>query len=120
MSQLVMPSAVVLCFATVSGALAAQSCKPIKFAPGRSSAMIRGTAQSNEHACYKLKTNAGQTATVKLLGRPKDDTAFNIDSLADNRYAYSFKTKAKTYKIDVYRTFPGGGPLPFTLAVSVR
>jgi hypothetical protein len=77
-------------------------------------------AESENFKCYTLETNAGQTATVKLMGRAQDDTAFNIDGVVDNRDLVTFKTDAKTYRIDVYRTFARERPIPFTMSVSVR
>jgi hypothetical protein len=111
---------IILSFAPASGALGAERCQPIKFSRGTSSATVHGTARSEDLACFTLETGAGQTATVKLVGHPRDDTAFNIGGVVDNRESHTFKTKATTYKIDVYRTFPRGRPTPFTLSVSVR
>lgn len=118
--RLILPAAVISCFFIAPGELRAEGCTQIKFSRGKSSAIIQGTAQSEAFACYTLKTSAGQVATIKLMGGRIDDTAFNIGGLVDNRASYTFKTKATTYRIDVYRTFPRGRPAPFSMSVSVR
>jgi hypothetical protein len=104
----------------------ALACTPIHFAPGTSSATVKGIAQSTGDsdapikACYTLATGKGQTATLKMIEGPKDDAAFTIPGVVDNHDAYTFKTEAKTYTINVYRTFPREPDEPFTLQISVK
>ena len=40
--------------------------------------------------------------------------------VVDNQAAYSFKTSAGVYQIDVYRTFAREAPAPFKMSVEVR
>jgi hypothetical protein len=110
---------------TASTAHAEENCTPIRFAPGTSSATIKGTASSMDEgassACYTLTTRAGQTATIKIVKRSRnDDTAFTISDVVDNQDDYTFKTEAKTYTIGVYLRFAGQPSRPFTMQVSVR
>jgi hypothetical protein len=110
----------------LTAAHAQQQCTPIHFALGdialdASTATFRGTARSDPpFACYTLTTGPRQTATVGILQRSKGDIAFNIEGLVDSRDSYTFKTEAKTYKIDVYRTFARRPDQPFTMQVSVK
>ena len=98
-----------------------ESCTPIRFASGRTSATIRGIASSESPACYALTTRAGQTASVNIMPQSRnDDTAFSIEGVIDDRDRYSFRTQAATYKILVFLTFARQPPRPFAMQVSVR
>ena len=48
-------------------------------------------------ACFALATGRGQTATVRLVQGPKDDVAFNIVGVVDNRESHTFKTAANLH-----------------------
>jgi hypothetical protein len=102
-------------------ARAQQTCVPIHFAQGQSSATVQGIARNEEpFACYTLATRRGQTATLSIAKRsPKDDTAFTIPGVVDNRDQYTFKTEDKAYKIMVYLTFARQPPRPFLMQVTV-
>ncbi|MGA7260533.1 MAG: hypothetical protein WBX30_06530, partial [Stellaceae bacterium] len=54
-----------------SAAHAAENCTPIRFAPGTSSATVKGIATSMDEgkssACYTLTTRAGQTASLTIV-----------------------------------------------------
>lgn len=104
------------------GAAGADECTAIRFQRGTSGAVVTGTAYSypTPMTCYTLETGAGQTATVEIVESGGDDTAFNISGEVDNQFAYTFRTEAKTYQIDVYRTFARQPPVPFKMAVSVQ
>jgi hypothetical protein len=60
------------------------------------------------------------TATIRIVQGSKSHIAFNIEGLVDNRDSYTFKTEAKTYKIEVDRTFARRPDRPFTMQVSVK
>ena len=102
-------------------ARAQQNCTPIQFPPGKTATTVKGTARNDPpFACYTLTTRADQTASINIVSQsPKDDTAFNIEGLVDNRDKYSFKTQARTYRIDVYLTFARQPPRPFSMQVMV-
>jgi hypothetical protein len=102
-------------------ARAQQTCIPIHFAPGASSATVRGIARNDEpFACYTLTTRRGQTATLSIVKQsPKDDTTFTIPEVVDNQDQYTFKTEDKAYKIMVYLTFARQPPRPFSMQVTV-
>jgi hypothetical protein len=108
--------------ATATAQAPPPNCTPIQFPTGQTSATVRGIASNDgPTACYTLSTRAGQTASLSIVQQSaKDDTAFNIDGVVENQDKYTFKTQAKTYKIDVYLTFARQPPRPFTMRVSVR
>ena len=101
---------------------AQENCIPIQFAPGASSATVKGIARNDDPiACYNLTTRRGQTATISIVKRSsKDDTAFTIPDVIDNQDKYTFTTDARTYKILVYLTFARQPDRPFTMQVSVK
>ena len=115
-----------IAFLIPCGAAWGNDCTSIRFQRGTSGTVVTGTAYSETMTCYTLGTRAGQTATVEIIESGGEDTAFNIADLShdsyivDNRDKYSFQTVAGTYRIDVYRTFARGEPVPFKMAVSVR
>jgi hypothetical protein len=111
----------ILLSALTVAAHAQQQCTPIRFALGASTATLHGTARSDPpFACYTLATGPLKTATIRIVQGSKSDIAFNIEGLVDNRDSYTFKTEAKTYKIEVYRTFASRPDQPFTMQVSVK
>ena len=122
MQRTLTAGALVAAFSATSGL----ACTPIQFAHGASSATVNGIAQSGGDsdapikACYTLATGKGQTATLKLVHGPKDDVAFTIHDVVDSHDEYTFKTDAKTYTIDVFRTFAREPDEPFTMQVSVK
>jgi hypothetical protein len=68
-----------------------------------------------------LTTRRGQTAALTIVKRSsRDDTAFTILDVIDNRDIYTFTTDARTYKILVYLTFARQPDRPFTMQVSVN
>jgi hypothetical protein len=65
---------------------AQQGCAPIQFAGGTPSATVKGIARADQiPACYTLTTARGQTATLRIVQQPKNDIAFNIAGMAENR-----------------------------------
>ena len=77
--------------------------------------------EGKSSACYTLTTRAGQTASLTILKRSRnDDTAFTIQDVVDNQDKYTFKTEAKTYVIGVGLTFARQPDRGFTMNVSVK
>jgi hypothetical protein len=110
-----------LVVAFVATAHAQANCIPIQLSAGASSVTVKGTAKSDEpFACFTLATGRGQTATLKLIHGPKDDVAFSIPGVVDDHDSHSFKTDAKTYTINVFRTMGREPDEPFTMQVSVK
>ncbi len=116
----VIPGLFLCAFATAAHAQA--RCTAIRFAPGASSAIVKGFARNDApFTCYTLTTRSGQTATIAIRTTgPNDDTAFTIPDVIDDQNKYSFKTEAKTYKIMVFLTFARQPDRPFSMRVSVK
>jgi hypothetical protein len=84
-------------------AQAQDTCAPIQFARGQSSATVKGVAPLGApFACFTFVAGRGQTATIRLT-HSNGNTAFNVDGVVDNQDKYSFRAEARTYKIDVYQ-----------------
>ncbi len=91
----------------------------IHFAPGKSSATVRGSVGSDEpFPCYTLATGKGQSATLTFI-KTNGNMAFSIYGLVDDRDEYSFKTEVKTYKFIVFQNMRAVSE-PFALLVSVK
>jgi hypothetical protein len=95
-------------------------CTALQITPGAAAAIVSGRAPSDEpFACYTVSGIAGKTVTIALT-RPKQDVAFNVAGLVDDRESYSFRTDAKTCRIDVYTVSRGPRATPFTMQVSMK
>src|SRR5712691_4134413 len=79
---------------------AQEKCTAIHFAPSQSSATVKGIAPfGTPFTCFTFTPGRGQTATIRLT-QSNSNTAFNSDGVIDNSDNYSFRTEARTYKID--------------------
>lgn len=105
-----------LCVLAPPGA-GAQSCTEIRFARGASSAEVTGSAPADGVICYALSTGAGQQARLRVL--EGNNTIFTIEGLVDAQNDYSFRTKARTYRILVGQLMRAARDQPFRLHVSV-
>lgn len=103
MKRSTIPVAIFFAGFVISAAHAQEKCIPISFAPGHSSAIVKGIAPFGPpFACYIVTAGRGQTATIKLT-RSNGNMGFNVDGVVDDRDNYSFKTEARTYKLEVYQ-----------------
>jgi hypothetical protein len=122
MNRYAAPAAMRFAGLVISAGHAQERCIPIHFAPGQSSATVKGIAPfGTPFACFNFTPRSGQTATVRLT-RENGNTAFNIDGVIDNQDNYSFHTEARTYKIDVYQITREMATrnAQFTMQVTVR
>lgn len=104
MYRYAMSTAVLLAGLAISAGHAQERCTPIHFAPGQSSATVKGIAPfGTPFTCFTFAAGRGHTATIRLT-QSNGNIAFNIDGVVDNQDKYSFKTEDRTYKIDVYQT----------------
>lgn len=106
--------------ALVSASLLASLClagsavaaeKPIKFAPGKSSAQVKGTFKGDDAITYSIEARAGQTMTVTLrttkgspyfnVKAPGASEALFIGSTAGDRFEGQLPVDG-VYLIDVY------------------
>jgi hypothetical protein len=92
----------------------------LPFAGGATSATLKGMALSDTlFACYTFAAARGLTAAIKLT-QANQDTAFNVGGIVDSRTEYSFRTEARTYRIDVYQIPRDRRDAPFAMEVSVK
>jgi hypothetical protein len=98
------------------------NCTPIHFAPGQSSTSVKGVAPfGTPFTCFNLIAGRGQTASIRLT-KSNGNTAFNISGIVDNQDNYTFRTEARTYKIDVYQITRelASRDAQFTMQVTLR
>lgn len=50
-----------------------RNVKKLKFTPGTSSAIVKGTVSKNQQASYELEAKKGQQMRVKLIGKAKNN-----------------------------------------------
>lgn len=96
----------------------AEECREVRFARGASSAVIEGVAPADGTLCYAMRTGAGQSARLEVL--EGSNTAFSVEGLADARDAFSFETRATTYRIHVFQMLRAAQGQPFRLLVAVE
>lgn len=98
-------------------AQAQDDCTPIRFAAGRASAVVQGSAPAADTVCYRFTAAAGQTAMLKVVsGR---NVIFAIDDLVDAQDNYRFSTQARTYTIRVGQMFRSVTPQRFSLSLAI-
>lgn len=102
----------------VLGAWEAGACEEIRFAPGTSSAEIRGLAPADEVICYQMRTGAGQRAFLEV--REGRNTVFSVEGLADAQDRYRFTTRGGVQRIFVSQLFRAVAAEPFRLFVQVE
>ncbi|GGP05921.1 hypothetical protein GCM10010992_24080 [Cloacibacterium rupense] len=101
----------------------------VKFAPGKSSTLLKGTLKANDAVDYLVSAKEGQTLKVSLkansgrdyfniLEPGSNDEAVYNGSIEGNSYEGKL-TKTGAYKIRVYN-MKGTKPSAFTLNVSVK
>lgn len=105
------------------GAKAQQDCRPIRFPPGHSAAVVTGTVPASgrnsaaEILCYSLAVGDGQNATIRL--ESGHNVAISIPDIGDARDGFEFVTRRGTYELHVFQLFPGGTTEPFRISVKV-
>ena len=79
---------------TLIGASAAWAqCSPIKFAPGRTSAVVNGKLNEDHYACYQIHARAGQRMTVHVTS-PSKRVRFSIGADSSVEYFSDAKVVA--------------------------
>jgi hypothetical protein len=99
--------ALILSAALVSAtpALAAQSCKPVHFAHGASSAIVRGIGEfdATNAPCFSLGVRPGQIVSMRVLN-PDGNMAFSIYDVADDVDSYSWRATSPHIRFIVFET----------------
>ena len=98
-------------------AYAQDKCSAIHFAPGHSSATLKGIAPPEAGVCYTFAAAAGQTANLKVAGR---NMIITVIGIGDARDAWTFKTEAQTYKFIVAQLMRSVTSEPYTVTLSVK
>jgi hypothetical protein len=98
-------------------AYAQDKCTSIHFAPGQSSATVKGVSPPNEPVCYSFAAAAGQTATLKVNGR---NIVISVIDVGDARDVWTFTTKAQTYKFVVGQLMRSVTSEPYTVTLSLK
>jgi hypothetical protein len=107
-----------LLFLFVSATAYAQDkCTEIHFAPGHSSAAVKGISPPADVVCYTFAAAAGQTANLRVTGR---NMIISVIDVGDARDVWSFKTKAQTYKFTVAQMLRSVTSEPYTVTLSVK
>jgi hypothetical protein len=103
--------------ACAPAALAQERCSRISFPRSESSTIVTGVAPADGVVCYEFATQAGQTASLKVLsGR---NVIFSIIDVMDAQNDYTFRTQQKTYKFVVGQLMRSITNEPFRIRVSV-
>lgn len=68
-------------------AYAQDNCTAIHFAPGHSSATVKGIAPQEEGVCYTFAAAAGQTANLKVTGRNIIISVIDVGDARENQSA---------------------------------
>jgi hypothetical protein len=97
--------------------VAQESCTPIRFAPGHSSATVKGTAPPEDSVCYSFAAADGQTAHLKVTGR---NMIISVINVGDARDSWTFRTKAQTYRFIVAQLLRSVSSEPYAVTLSVK
>ena len=102
--------------ATLISPAAAQTCTPVRFEPGQSTATLRGSVPAEDSVCYTFGAKPGQTATLNVSGR---NIIASVIGVGDARTSWSFKTKAQNQFI-IGQMMRSVTPENFTAILSIR
>jgi hypothetical protein len=104
--------------------------KQVRFAPGHTSTILKGTAAWGTSYQYRVKANAGQRMTIRLVGKPDFDFSLEVPSEADGTQPGGETTGVKkwsgtledsgTYLINVSHTINGVTNAPYTLEITIK
>lgn len=104
---------------------AASPCRAIQFKPGASSATLQGTVPADPSGsaenieCFRFGTRKGQRVRISVRS-PRQQVAFTIKELVDNREQYEFTSEKRTYEFSVYQTMRSATSAPYTLTLSIQ
>jgi len=96
----------------------AEKCETIRFNHGESSGTFDGIATPEDMKCYRMATDRGQTASLRVMAG--NNIIFTIDGVVDAQDSYTFTTDKKTYKIYIGQLMRSVTNQPFTLFVSIK
>jgi hypothetical protein len=104
--------------------------KSVRFAPGHTSTTLKGIAAWGTSYQYRVKANAGQHMTIRLVGKPGFDFSLEVPPEADGTQPGGETTGVKrwsgiledsgTYLINVSHTIDGVTNAPYTLEITIK
>ena len=97
---------------------AAQNCSEIRFARGAYSGDVVDVAPANGLLCYTVGVGNNQTAYVEILDGP--NVAFTIPGVAEAVGYTQFRTRAGSYRIDVFQWSRAVQGQQFRMRVTVQ
>ena len=117
---------IVACLSVVASAQTGGQPKPVRFEKGRTTAVLKGTADNAHGSTYVLRAKAGQTMTVHLSTRA-GSCIFSVTAPSgaiDSALEVSDWTgelpDSGEYLIAVWNKKKNGPAIPYTLEVIVR
>lgn len=102
----------------------AQTCEPINFAAGESSARIDGVlppknpSDATEPACLSLAVRQGQYVTVSIEG--DENVVASIPGVGDARQLFDFAAPSDLVELLMFQLFPSPREASFSLTVRVE
>lgn len=93
----------VLMLVAAQPATASAACRSISFERGASSALVRGVAPADGINCLRFGAGNGQDVQMSVRS-VRDQVAFSVDGVADDRDNLRFRSTKKTYEIRVFQT----------------
>jgi len=105
--------------AAMTAQASAAACRSIRFERGASSAQVRGTAPAEGFDCLRFGAGNGQDVQVSVRSA-RDQVAFTIDGVVDDRDSFRFRSSKKTYELRVHQTMKAVAPVPYELSLAIR
>jgi hypothetical protein len=96
----------------------AQDCSEIRFAKGAISGSVSAKVKEGASRCYSFATGSGQSAHLKLTG--SQNACFTIMDVADCQQSFSFTTREKLYKVEIFQLMPAPSAEKVVLTLSIR
>ena len=94
-------------------------CKTISLSPGAFSTEIQGAAPSEGVQCLRFSTTKGQTVRLAVKS-PKNQVAFTLDGMVDNREKFQFTSEKRTYDVLLHQTSSAAKPVDYALTLSIK
>ena len=80
---------------------------------------IRGAAPSEGVQCLRFSTAKGQTVRIAVKS-PKNQVAFTLDGMVDNREKFQFTSEKRTYDVLLHQTSSAAKPVDYALTLSIK
>ncbi len=100
-------------------ASAATACRLIEFQNGSSTAQVRGVAPADGVECLRFSAGRGQNVQVSVKS-VRDQVAFSIEGLIDDRVQHTFTSQKKSYELLVFQTMKAMAPVKYVLTLSIH